>query len=63
MNTDIVIITRCDASIKIGDDYGDNETTFRCQLKNGHKGPHQEKWSTGKNYDIEVIWQKRKKVT
>jgi hypothetical protein len=33
---------RCNAIIKFGDDYGDNETTFHCQLKKGHKGSHQE---------------------
>jgi hypothetical protein len=32
----------CKATIKFGDDYGDNDCTFHCQLEEGHDGPHQE---------------------
>ena len=34
---------RCKSIIQFGDDYGDNSTTFHCQLDKGHNGPHQEK--------------------
>jgi hypothetical protein len=33
---------KCKATIKFGVDYGDNVTTFHCQLEKGHKGPHRE---------------------
>ncbi len=32
----------CDEPIAFGDDYGDNETTFHCQLPEGHPGDHEE---------------------
>ena len=32
----------CNAHLRIGDDYGDNCATMRCQLEPGHNGPHQE---------------------
>lgn len=35
----------CNARLYCGDDFGDNETTFRCQLKPKHKGKHCEKFS------------------
>jgi len=38
---------RCNKTIVFGDDYGDNCTTFRCKLKKGHKGLHQEKGDMG----------------
>jgi hypothetical protein len=34
---------RCAAILQIGDDYGDNDCTFRCNLEHGHDGPHIEK--------------------
>ena len=33
---------KCDETIQFGDDFGDNETTFHCQLEKGHKGLHKE---------------------
>lgn len=33
---------KCTATIKFGDDYGDNSSTFHCQLEEGHEGQHQE---------------------
>ena len=33
---------RCKATIKFGDDFGDNDTTFHCQLEEGHSGKHKE---------------------
>jgi len=38
---------KCDATIEFGDDYGDNSTTFHCELKKGHRGKHKE---TGRQY-------------
>lgn len=32
----------CNERLSIGDDYGDNPTTFRCQRKPNHAGFHQE---------------------
>ena len=42
----------CNAHLYIGDDYGDNHATMRCQLPKGHKGRHQEKYD---HNDGEVI--------
>lgn len=33
---------QCNARLIIGDDYGDNSSTFRCQLEPGHEGMHEE---------------------
>ena len=32
----------CTATLDFADDYGDNPCTMRCQLPEGHDGPHQE---------------------
>ncbi len=40
-------MVKCDATIEFGDDYGDNHSTFHCQLEQGHEGPHQEKGDMG----------------
>ena len=34
---------RCKAKIRFGDDYGDNSSTFHCQLEEGHTEEHSEK--------------------
>lgn len=34
----------CNAHLYIGDDYGDSHATIRCQLPQGHTGPHQERY-------------------
>lgn len=56
---------KCNATIEFGDDYGDNCTTFRCNLKKGHKGKHQEKGDMGwddttQPYTVE--WEDEKKL-
>jgi hypothetical protein len=33
----------CPATMRFGDDYGDNTTTFHCDRPTGHKGLHMEK--------------------
>lgn len=37
----------CSAKIQFGDDYGDNHSTFHCQLKSGHEGKHKESGDMG----------------
>jgi hypothetical protein len=34
----------CNARLEVGDDYGDNVSTFRCSLEPGHEGPHKEEF-------------------
>jgi hypothetical protein len=38
---------RCKAKIRFGDDYGDNSSTFHCQLEEGHEGEHKEGGNMG----------------
>lgn len=45
------IMKYCRATIRFGDDYADNCTTFHCQLIKGHKGRHQEKGDMGYGED------------
>lgn len=35
---------QCNAHLYIGDDYGDNSSTMRCQLAPGHGGEHEERF-------------------
>lgn len=35
----------CNAHLYIADDFGDNHATMRCQLQEGHTGPHQESFT------------------
>lgn len=37
----------CKAIIQFGDDYGDNCSTFYCQLEEEHKGKHRESGDMG----------------
>lgn len=36
---------QCNARLYIGDDYGDNTATMRCQLAPDHQGPHTESFT------------------
>ena len=38
---------KCDAIIRFADDYGDNVSTFHCQLDKGHTGLHIESGDMG----------------
>lgn len=38
---------KCNAVLRIADDYGDNSATMKCQLDPGHAGPHVEEWDDG----------------
>lgn len=48
---------KCKATILFGDDYGDNTTTFHCQLKLGHEGQHEEKGSMYGEKVYILIWE------
>ena len=47
----------CNARLYIGDDYGDNHATMRCQLPEGHDGPHQEQFKReGGKQQVTITW-------
>jgi hypothetical protein len=47
----------CNARLYIGDDYGDNRATMRCQLKPGHEGPHKEVYGqNGRDKKVTITW-------
>lgn len=46
---------QCNAQLHIGDDYGDNHTTMRCQLSPGHDGPHREEFQRS-GTPVVVTW-------
>ena len=51
----------CNARLSIGDDWGDNSATMRCQLKPGHDGPHVERYNAGYHGDVNMVtvtWEK-----
>lgn len=39
---------QCNAHLYIGDDFGDNKATMRCELIKGHSGNHKEVFRDGK---------------
>ncbi len=46
----------CNATIVFGDDFGDNPTTFHCDLPCGHHGEHEENGEMyGKNYKLKWV--------
>ena len=44
---------KCKARLVLGDDYGDNSVTFRCQMMNGHSGAHVEEFN-----HVTMLWTK-----
>ena len=51
----------CNVRLSIGDDYGDNQATIRCQLPPGHDGPHRECYNAGYHGDVNnvtITWDK-----
>ncbi len=46
----------CNARLHIGDNFGDNHATMRCQLEPGHEGQHRERYETETNGEIIVTW-------
>jgi phage FluMu protein Com len=47
----------CKAIIEFGDDYGDNHSTFHCQLEAGHEGRHSEKGVMRENMPYTLTWE------
>jgi len=47
----------CNARLEIGDDYGDNVATMRCQLSPGHDGRHKEEYNSH-GQKVIVTWDK-----
>ena len=47
----------CNARLFIGDDYGDNTATMRCQLEPGHSDLHEEKYGD-EGEKVIVRWEK-----
>jgi len=45
----------CNARLYIGDDYGDNRATMRCQLSEGHEGKHEEKYDHNEG-EVVIQW-------
>ena len=46
----------CNATIEFGDDFGDNSTTFHCNLPYGHSGEHKEIGNMyGKKYELKWV--------
>jgi len=46
---------KCNARLKISDDYGDNSATMLCRLDPGHEGPHREEFQRG-GKPVVVTW-------
>jgi hypothetical protein len=53
-------MSTCNATIEFGDDYGDNETTFHCQLPDGHEGEHRESGNMYGKQAYELTWKEKK---
>jgi|GEM_PF-2832363 len=48
---------KCNARLYLGDDMGDNYSTFICLLELGHKGPHEETFNRSPG-ECTVSWEK-----
>lgn len=46
----------CNAHLYIGDNFGDNHATIRCQLKPGHDGEHVERFKRDEG-NVEIRWE------
>ena len=44
----------CKAELHIGDDFGDNHATMKCQLEKDHGGCHIEKWNNNEG-DLRLV--------
>ena len=47
----------CNARLFVGDCYGDNHATMRCQLAPEHDGLHREVYNSGKAGEVTVTWE------
>lgn len=45
----------CNACLFLGDNYGDNHTTIRCQLPLNHEGLHQEQFER-RGHPVTITW-------
>jgi hypothetical protein len=50
-------MNRCNAIISFGDDYGDNDCTFHCELEEGHDGKHLETGTIRKRMPYTLTWE------
>jgi len=48
----------CNARLFIGDDYGDNTSTMRCQLPPNHCGPHRERFIRESSGEVIIFWER-----
>jgi len=46
----------CGATLALGDDFGDNQITFHCQLPLGHEGEHVETSTPKQCQAVRVSW-------
>lgn len=46
----------CNACLFLGDDYGDNRTTIRCQLPLNHDGQHREQFEKYGGNAVTITW-------
>jgi len=46
----------CNARLHIGDDFGDNHATMRCDLEPGHGGMHCEEYTANGGH-VSVKWE------
>ncbi len=46
----------CNVRLEIGDNYGDNTATMRCQLEPGHDGRHREEFEREEGKKVIVEW-------
>lgn len=48
----------CNARLYIGDNFGDNHATMRCELLPGHGGLHKESYTVPMGGEVVVTWEK-----
>jgi len=56
---------QCNARLYVGDIHGEGHATFRCQLKPGHEGLHQEKYDAGDDNfpnPVTVTWEQDQSI-
>jgi hypothetical protein len=52
----------CNARLTIGDDFGDNVATMRCQLAPGHEGKHREVYKSRVAGQVTIEWERDDKL-
>jgi len=50
----------CGAKLVLGDDYGDNDVTFKCGLSKHHEGDHYERFKSA-DRKVTVRWEEKAK--